>query len=102
MGDLSKYMKEVKQWISRDYNKKVGRVGTLWEDRPHSLSFIQFRDAAMMPVCPLWSQIGGSCKMDACRVSDTSRTVSGLKNRFGGRQQKKARPPFCTYDSFGV
>ena len=33
MGDLSKYMKELKQWISRDYNKKVGRVGTLWEDR---------------------------------------------------------------------
>ena len=32
MGDLSKYMKELKQWISRDYNKKVGRVGTLWED----------------------------------------------------------------------
>ena len=33
MGDLSKYMKELKQWISRDYNKKVGRIGTLWEDR---------------------------------------------------------------------
>ena len=33
MGDLSKYMKELKQWISRDYNKKVGRKGTLWEDR---------------------------------------------------------------------
>ena len=33
MGDLSKYMKELKQWISRDYNKKVGRTGTLWEDR---------------------------------------------------------------------
>ena len=33
MGDLSTYMKELKQWISRDYNKKVGRVGTLWEDR---------------------------------------------------------------------
>jgi REP element-mobilizing transposase RayT len=33
MGDLSKYMKELKQWISRDYNKKVGRLGTLWEDR---------------------------------------------------------------------
>ena len=33
MGDLSIYMKELKQWISRDYNKKVGRVGTLWEDR---------------------------------------------------------------------
>ena len=33
MGDLSNYMKELKQWISRDYNKKVGRVGTLWEDR---------------------------------------------------------------------
>ena len=33
MGDLSKYMKELKQWISRDYNKKVGRSGTLWEDR---------------------------------------------------------------------
>ena len=33
MGDLSVYMKELKQWISRDYNKKVGRVGTLWEDR---------------------------------------------------------------------
>ena len=33
MGDLSKYMKELKQWISRDYNKKVGRNGTLWEDR---------------------------------------------------------------------
>ncbi len=33
MGDLSVYMKELKQWISRDYNKKIGRVGTLWEDR---------------------------------------------------------------------
>ncbi len=33
MGDLSKYMKELKQWISRDYNKKAGRKGTLWEDR---------------------------------------------------------------------
>ena len=33
MGDLSKYMKELKQWISRDYNKKVGRKGTLWEER---------------------------------------------------------------------
>ena len=33
MGDLSKYMKELKQWISRDYNKKIGRKGTLWEDR---------------------------------------------------------------------
>ena len=33
MGDLSIYMKELKQWISRDYNKKVGRKGTLWEDR---------------------------------------------------------------------
>ena len=30
MGDLSVYMKELKQWISRDYNKKVGRTGTLW------------------------------------------------------------------------
>ena len=33
MGDLSLYMKELKQWISRDYNRKVGRTGTLWEDR---------------------------------------------------------------------
>ena len=33
MGDLSTYMKELKQWISRDYNKKVGRKGTLWEER---------------------------------------------------------------------
>ena len=33
MGDLSQYMKELKQWISRDYNKKVGRKGTLWEER---------------------------------------------------------------------
>ncbi len=33
MGDLSIYMKELKQWISRDYNKKVVRTGTLWEDR---------------------------------------------------------------------
>ena len=33
MGDLSKYMKELKQWISRDYNRKAGRIGTLWEDR---------------------------------------------------------------------
>ena len=31
MGDLSIFMKELKQWISRDYNRKVGRVGTLWE-----------------------------------------------------------------------
>ena len=27
MGDLSQYMKELKQWISRDYNKKAGRKG---------------------------------------------------------------------------
>ena len=33
MGDLSQYMKELKQWISRDYNRKVGRKGALWEDR---------------------------------------------------------------------
>ena len=30
MGDLSQYMKELKQWISRDYNKKVGRKGPPW------------------------------------------------------------------------
>ena len=33
MGDLSNYMKELKQWISRDYNKEHARKGTLWEDR---------------------------------------------------------------------
>ncbi len=33
MGDLSAYMKELKQWISRSYNKVHGRKGTLWEDR---------------------------------------------------------------------
>ena len=33
MGDLSQYMKELKQWISRDYNRKTGRKGTLWEER---------------------------------------------------------------------
>ena len=33
MGDLSNYMKELKQWISRDYNKLHERKGTLWEDR---------------------------------------------------------------------
>ena len=33
MGDLSIFMKELKQWISRDYNKLHERKGTLWEDR---------------------------------------------------------------------
>ena len=33
MGDLSNFMKELKQWISRDYNKLHERKGTLWEDR---------------------------------------------------------------------
>ena len=33
MGDLSKYMKELKQWISRAYNARHNRKGTLWEDR---------------------------------------------------------------------
>ena len=33
MGDISNYMKELKQWISRDYNKLHERKGTLWEDR---------------------------------------------------------------------
>ncbi len=33
MGDLSNFMKELKQWISREYNKMHGRKGTLWEDR---------------------------------------------------------------------
>ncbi len=33
MGDLSTYMKELKQWISRDYNKAHDRKGTLWEER---------------------------------------------------------------------
>ncbi len=33
MGDLSNYMKELKQWISRSYNRLHDRKGTLWEDR---------------------------------------------------------------------
>ena len=33
MGDLSIFMKELKQWISRDYNKLHERKGALWEDR---------------------------------------------------------------------
>ena len=33
MGDLSLYMKELKQWISRVYNKEHNRKGTLWEER---------------------------------------------------------------------
>jgi hypothetical protein len=33
MGDLSIYMKELKQWISRAYNKEHDRKGTLWEER---------------------------------------------------------------------
>ncbi len=33
MGDLSIYMQELKQWISRDYNKEHNRKGTLWEER---------------------------------------------------------------------
>ena len=33
MGDLSIYMKELKQWISRVYNKEHNRKGTLWEER---------------------------------------------------------------------
>ncbi len=33
MGDLSNYMKELKQWISRSYNRTHNRKGTLWEDR---------------------------------------------------------------------
>ena len=33
MGDLSNYMKELKQWISRAYNARHDRKGTLWEDR---------------------------------------------------------------------
>ena len=33
MGDLSAYMKELKQWISRVYNKEHNRKGTLWEER---------------------------------------------------------------------
>ena len=33
MGDLSTYMKELKQWISRVYNKEHNRKGTLWEER---------------------------------------------------------------------
>jgi REP element-mobilizing transposase RayT len=33
MGDLSVYMKELKQWISRIYNKEHNRKGTLWEER---------------------------------------------------------------------
>ncbi len=33
MGDLSIYMKELKHWISRVYNKEHNRKGTLWEER---------------------------------------------------------------------
>lgn len=33
MGDLSRFMKEVKERFSRWYNKRHGRRGTLWMDR---------------------------------------------------------------------
>jgi len=33
MGDLSRYMKEVKERFTRWYNKRRGRRGTLWMDR---------------------------------------------------------------------
>ncbi len=33
MGNLSLYMKELKQWISRVYNREHNRKGTLWEER---------------------------------------------------------------------
>ena len=33
MSDLSIYMQELKQWISRVYNKEHNRKGTLWEER---------------------------------------------------------------------
>jgi len=33
MGDLSRYMKEVKERFTRWYNKRHGRRGTLWMDR---------------------------------------------------------------------
>ena len=33
MGDLSNYMKELKQWISCIYNQEHNRKGTLWEER---------------------------------------------------------------------
>ena len=32
-GEYRCHMKELEQWISRDYNKKIVRIGTLWEDR---------------------------------------------------------------------
>ncbi|CAN5421887.1 hypothetical protein BH23VER1_BH23VER1_11370 [soil metagenome] len=37
MGDLSTIMKELKWRFSAWYNKKNGRVGTLWESRYHSV-----------------------------------------------------------------
>jgi len=33
MGDLSRYVKEVKERFTRWYNKRHGRRGTLWMDR---------------------------------------------------------------------
>jgi REP element-mobilizing transposase RayT len=37
MGDISEFMKEVKQCFSRWYNQVHGRVGTLWSERFKSL-----------------------------------------------------------------
>ena len=37
IGDLSAFMKELKQRFSQWYNKREGRRGTLWEDRYKSL-----------------------------------------------------------------
>lgn len=37
MADLSIFMKELKQRVSRDYNGRHGREGTLWEGRFHSV-----------------------------------------------------------------
>ncbi len=33
MGDVSAFMKELKQRFSRWYNKTMGRFGTLWAER---------------------------------------------------------------------
>ncbi len=49
MGDLSVYMKELKQWISRDYNKLHERKGTLWEDRFWSC-LLEDKPATLMSV----------------------------------------------------
>ena len=49
IGDLSAFMKELKQRFSQWYNKREGRRGTLWEDRYKSL-LVEGEAKALMTV----------------------------------------------------